>query len=181
MKSNVMKQFLQGSGSEDKEEMALQITSMADIFTIILIFLLKSFSTGMTTINPPQGMVLPSVTSQTRDQLKESIKVEIMPNSILVDSKQIMKIENFIIEEEGSDLFSSMMVGEIATVGQPVSMKLVEVLSRERAKSLAEGPSTRLTILSHENAPYSTVRTVVNSAASAGYADLQLVVVGAVD
>ena len=56
-------------------EMALQITSMADIFTILLVFLLKSFSTGVTNITPSGNMVLPE--AHKVDALVETLKVEI--------------------------------------------------------------------------------------------------------
>ena len=41
------------------EEMSLQITSMADIFVIILVFLLKSYATSSVNVNPMAGMSLP--------------------------------------------------------------------------------------------------------------------------
>jgi hypothetical protein len=55
--------------------MALQITSMADIFTILLVFLLKSYSTGALDIAPSKGMKLPEVQLATGSV--EALKVEV--------------------------------------------------------------------------------------------------------
>lgn len=45
---------------KSSEEMTIQITSMADIFTIILVFLLKSYSTSAVNITPSNGLKLPT-------------------------------------------------------------------------------------------------------------------------
>jgi len=77
-------------------DMALQITSMADIFTIILVFLLKSFSTGISNLTPNE-IVLPEGTNG--DEVTEMLKIEIGPKSILVDDKAVTKLEQFEINQ----------------------------------------------------------------------------------
>jgi biopolymer transport protein TolR len=72
-----------GHGNED---MVLQITSMADIFTIILVFLLKSFATGTTSIEPGE-ITLPE--SVMTDPVTETNKIQIAENGILLDDKRI--------------------------------------------------------------------------------------------
>ena len=48
-----------------KTTFILQLTSMVDMFTILIVFLLKSFSTSAVHITPHQNLNLPSSTSQT--------------------------------------------------------------------------------------------------------------------
>jgi hypothetical protein len=50
------------------EEMSLQITSMADIFMILLVFLLKSLSSGTIQIAPSKGLQLPISAGQRLDR-----------------------------------------------------------------------------------------------------------------
>ncbi|HLD98639.1 MAG TPA: biopolymer transporter ExbD [Bdellovibrionota bacterium] len=169
MRSKVLKRFL--SSDDQKEEMALQITSMADIFTIILIFLLKTFATGITTITPSQGMVLPQVVRMNQSQMKEAVKIEILPETILLDTKPVLRVHNFEIAPE------QLAESKTALVN-PVSFTIIEALVKVRTTAAAGHSTTHVVVLAHEDAPYSTVRTVMNSAASAGYGDLQLVVVG---
>src|SRR4051794_6283392 len=76
-----------------KEEMTLQITSMADIFTILLVFLLKSFSTSISSITPSNNLVLPE--AKGPDEVKEMLKVEISPDTILLDDKPVTTLIQF--------------------------------------------------------------------------------------
>lgn len=144
--------------------MALQITSMADIFTIILVFLLKSFSTGIANISPAQGMMLPSVTAKSEALIKEASKLEILPDGVLIDQKPVMKLRNF-----------AHALGEDAEYAEPV----YQALQQERAKSRQPASESNLIVLADERTPYSTLKLITASAARAGYVDLQLIVVGA--
>ena len=84
------------------EDLSLQITSMADIFMILLVFLLKNYSTTLTNISPVQGTRLPVAHSDTA--LKDTLKVEISKDSILIDQKPIISLNNFqIAQAEGSE------------------------------------------------------------------------------
>jgi biopolymer transport protein ExbD len=151
------------------EEMSLQITSMADIFTIILIFLLKSFATGLTTITPSQGMVLPALTVPTQAQMKEALKVELLPEAVLIDQKPVATMHNFQLPAETVDNLGPTP----ATISKP----LMEALSREKAKYAAGHNDTSLIVMAHEKVPYATIKTVINTAAVVGYVDLQLVAI----
>src|ERR1700745_2661115 len=78
-----------------KEEMSLQITSMADIFTIILVFLLASLAVGMTGITA-NNVPLPEV--KTANVAVESLKVEVGKDSILIDGKEITHLKEFVLD-----------------------------------------------------------------------------------
>src|SRR5262249_7431551 len=82
-----------GKKKKPGEDMALQITSMADIFTIILVFLLQRYSIGLTTIAPSKDTVLPE--AKANDEMKETLKLEIASDSILVDAKPAVQLTNF--------------------------------------------------------------------------------------
>ena len=171
MKSGVMKYL---EKEEQSTDMSLQITSMADIFVIILVFLLKSFSTGLAALAPSQGMVLPNVTTMTQNQLKDATKIEILSNAILVDQKKVADINNFMIESMQA-LQDSTQPVENGAIFKP----LYEALLNEKQKDLRAGKQdSSLMILADEKTPYATLKTIMASAASAGYADLQLVVIG---
>src|SRR5262244_3024701 len=78
------------------EEMALQITSMADIFTIILVFLLKSYATSAITVTPTAGMLLPE--AHAGDTSVEALKVEISQNAVQVDGQPVVKLNTFAFD-----------------------------------------------------------------------------------
>src|SRR5437868_652994 len=82
------------------EEMALQITSMADIFTIILVFLLKSYATSAVNVTPTAGLLLPE--AHAGDAPIEAVRVEISKEAVQVDGLPVVKLTNFDFDK--SDL-----------------------------------------------------------------------------
>ena len=75
-------------------DVALQITSMADIFMILLVFLLKNYANSVTTIAPTAHLVLPEV-KQSVNVIKETLKVEIADSTILIDQKPAVRLQGF--------------------------------------------------------------------------------------
>jgi biopolymer transport protein ExbD len=164
------------------EDMALQITAMADIFTVILVFLLKSVSTGISNVTPAAELKLPEV-AKTEDEMVETLKVEILADGILIDDKPVTRMVDF--KFDGNDIESN---------GTPRSLNVALIKERENEKSrkpsseeeaAAEKPGAeqkkphlpRLMILADQRTPYSTLKTVLASATITGFADFKLVVV----
>jgi biopolymer transport protein ExbD len=83
----------------DPGQAKLQLTSMMDMFTIILVFLLKIYSTHGQLIVPSQDLTLPMSVVQNPPEL--GLDVTVSSEYILVNGREIERTEN-IIE---SDLF----------------------------------------------------------------------------
>jgi len=155
------------NADDESEEMTLQITSMADIFTIILVFLLKSLSTGMSNITPTQAMSLPSVSSDSKNTMREALVLEVGKTGVLVDQTPVAILTNFGFEASEEEF----------------TKKVLEALLRERVKNRKREPASvdaqtdpNLLVMADELTPYSTLKAIMNAAATAGYVDLQLVV-----
>jgi len=144
------------------EDMALQITSMADIFTIILVFLLKSTASGIASISP-NGANLP--VGQGSEILKETLKLEVSKDVVTVDDKNVMSLVNFDVP-----------LTEVIENG--MSQSVYQALMEKRKNHQEGNGNSELLVLADENTPYSTLKTVLASAANSGFVDLQLVVVG---
>ena len=155
--------------SHANEEIALQITSMADIFTILLVFLLKSYSAGVVGVSPDKDTKLP--VARGGDQAVEALKVEVSGGSLLLEGKPIAKLNQYE--------FARNDIREGGT-----SHALTEALRAERKRQLYIAqenpdvkPDARIMILADQNTPYDTLKTVLASAAVHGYTDFKLVVV----
>lgn len=151
------------------EDMSLQITSLADIFVIILVFLLKSYSTGSVSISPAKGFLMPE--AQAADASIDALKVEIAEGAVSVDGQPVAELKNFRFEG-----------GELQ--GNGASIKLSKALERERQKQLLIAKSNsdvkvdpKIIVVSDQRVPYSTVKSVLASAALNGYTDFKLAVV----
>jgi biopolymer transport protein ExbD len=151
-----MKRFLKKKKKPLGTEMSLQITSMADIFTILLVFLLKSYSVGALEVQPIRGLQLP--VANHNDSSESRITLEIAENTVQLDGQAVLPLKNF--EFEG------------ATRLDPLSQEL----ARKRGL-LQENSQGKLVLVADARAPFETIEAVMKTAASQGFADLKLAIV----
>jgi biopolymer transport protein ExbD len=174
MRRNRRKRF--GRRAHGNEDMALQITSMADIFTIILVFLLKSFATGTTSIEPAREITLPE--SVMTDPMSETNKIEISEHGILLDDKQVADLRNFRFER--GSLESDGSIRSLNTVlhdlqRNPASTDEAAAVPVTPPKDLSK--STEMLVVADKKTPYTTIKTVLDTLSSNGFSDFKLVVV----
>jgi len=143
------------------EQMALQITSMADIFVIILVFLLKSYSVEGLPYEPSVALNPPS--AKGRVEKTEALKVEIAKTAVNLGGKSVAKIDGFKFGKKDID-------------SEGASASLRGALARAKATAVAGPKGSKLIVVADEGAPYETIKAVLASAASEGYLDIQLAV-----
>lgn len=76
----------------EEHEYPLNITAMMDMMTIILVYLLKSYSSDPTNITPQGDLSMPF--STTRLKPEAAVPLAVSKNSILVNDKEVCKIIN---------------------------------------------------------------------------------------
>jgi biopolymer transport protein ExbD len=148
------------------EDMVLQITSMADIFTIILVFLLKSFATGASPVSPSQDMNLPE--SASSDQMAEAMKIEVSQDAVIFEEKTIAGLKNFRfdpadLENDGTARSLNIAMRRPASVTTPDTPEG------------SAGPG--LLVMADKKVPYTTLKTIMDTAAGNGFSNFKLVVV----
>ena len=159
-----------GHQGHAEEDMVLQITSMADVFTIILVFLLKSFASGAVTLSPAAGTQLPVAHAESISA--EALKLEITETSIQVDGHPVLTLHAFRFDARDADAESGG------------SRVLMTALERERKKqALIAGANSdvkvdsKVLVIADSRTPYSTIKTALASAAAHGFSDFKLVVI----
>ena len=151
------------------EDMALQITSLADIFVILLVFLLKSFATGSVNLSPSQGLLLPE--AHASEASIEALKVEISETSIAVGRPAgRCRSRRFVSNRQ------------ICVRTDPPALSKVLERERQRQLMIARANSDvkvdpKILVISDQRVPYATVKSVLASAALNGYTDFKLAVV----
>lgn len=151
-------------------DMELQITSMADIFTILLVFLLKSYATGAANITPDKGMTLPQA-QNTDSSAVEALKLHVSKEAVQIEGAPVAALKEFAFDP--------------ADLGQNgVSTALSAALKRERDRQLLIAKANsdvkvdpKIIVVSDQETPYSTIKTVLASAAVNGYTDFKLAVI----
>ena len=152
---------------QENDEVSLQITSMADIFTIILVFLLKSYSSM--NITPSPGVTIPQGIGGSPQV--EALKLEVSQDAVLVENKPITSLQDYhfskqdLLENRSSRTVVQSLTGE-----------------RKRQELIAQSNPTvkvdsKILIIADQKTPYSTLKTVLASAALTGYTDYKLVVI----
>jgi len=136
----------------------LQITSMADVFTILLDFLLKGLATDVLQITPANATRLPASTS-AKSISENALQIEITPSEIMVEKDTVGTIENFIPQ------LNERLKTE---------RKKQEMISKanESVKN-----DTRAIVIADEKTPYQTINTVLKSLAANGYSEINFAVI----
>ncbi len=153
------KSFLPGKSKN--EQMELQITSMADIFVIILVFLLKSYSVEGIPYEPSLALNPPTATG--RVEKTDSLKVEISKSSVNLGGKNVASVNGFKFPSNDIDSGGA-------------SSALRRALAKSHAKAESGAKGAKLMVIADQGAPYETIKAVLASAASEGYLDIQLAV-----
>jgi biopolymer transport protein TolR len=147
--------------------MSLNITAMADIFVVLLVFLLKSYASGAMTITPVTGARLPM--ANARSQKVEALKVEISQTDLVLEGKHVAKLQDFQFDRK--DLtgpgFSKLLFGAIKDLRAKA----------DKDKTPAE-QSARIIIIADKDTPYSSIKVILASAAGNGMTDFKLAVRG---
>ena len=160
---NKQKSFLKRRPGQTGE-MSLQITSMADVFTILLIFLLKGYASDAANVQPTAGMRIPSAVGSAN--LQESLKVEVAQDAILVDGAPVVTLQSFGVRS--NDDWKA----------------LNESLAQSRARQdliSAQNPdvskSAKLLLIADGRAPWPLLRETLRVAQANGFTEPQLAVV----
>lgn len=144
---------------------ALNITSMTDMFTILLVFLLQSYSTSEVQILPEKNLRLPN--SNSTNNPVEAIRVSISSKELKLDQTVISQIEDMKFASKDLDPNDTNFI-------LPLFNELDKL-----AKSASKGPAKEGKILlqADVNLPYQTLRKVMYTASMAGFPQLKLVTV----
>jgi biopolymer transport protein TolR len=151
------------SGSKKKSgDISLNITAMADIFVVLLVFLLKSYATGAMAVTTTAELNLPMAKNQ--NQAVEATKIEISATHLVVEGQPIVELQDF-----------KFPMDDLLPVG--ISKKLFETLKEHKEKSL-DPENTNVIILADKDVPYSSLKVILTSAAGSGLTNFKLAVMG---
>jgi biopolymer transport protein ExbD len=159
---------------------SLNINSMMDMMTIILVFLLKSYATSDVSVAPSAELVLPFSSAQKAPQLAVNLVIE--KSKLLVDGVAVMALTTEPDEANPGQELVAVPADELQ--GQLVG-KLYDRL-REKAdgaKSLAaqSGNSEhefkgRILLQVDKDMPFSVLRTIMYTAGQAEFGEFRFIV-----
>lgn len=149
----------------------IQITSMVDMFIILLVFLLKSYSTSPVNITPNKSLQLAQSTAST-DPV-DVLKMVISKSGLFVEDEKIADLKNNEFENAQLDVNDKEFI-----------RPLFEALDKkaQQSKDIAKINSTiefdgKVFMQVDRDLPYAVLKKIMYTSMLAGYYDVKFAVV----
>ena len=135
----------------------LQLTSLVDVLTILLVFLIKSFSEDPISINVPKEIELAEATVQ--NSFSQELELYISPNNIFLEQKNIISTEK---------------ANSLVTLEIPALYTLLKKIKRESI--FPNSKKGYLNIQCDKNIPFKVLKKVLYTSKKAGFSKYSLLV-----
>lgn len=157
------------------QSFTLNITSMTDMFTILLVFLLQTFASAEVQIDPIESLRLPSSNSEKNPI--DGVKISLTQDKLLIDTTILAQLKNNEFEASAIDSNDSNFIKPLFTALQQLNNRLVHTTgSNKDVKDAALKPG-KILFQADQELPYSTLRKVMYTASMAGFPNLKMVTV----
>lgn len=160
----------------ETEPVQLNIVAMMDMFTIILVYLLKSYASDSVQISPSPDTLLPQSTSQLN--LQEAVIVAISPKVILVNDRKVAGVKD------------GRVVAEFKKDNNPASMYIVPLYDALKSEGNKQKMFARynkkkqemqfkglLTVVADKRVPFRLLTEVLYTAGQAEYGAYKFAVI----
>ena len=143
----------------------LQLTSLIDIFTVLLLFLLKSLVVGGAVVTPFPGVKLPP--SSATSSFKEAPVVVVANDQVVVDGERVCKTEDVLNADQ-------LQVPALESALAAVRQKSESLSQREGSERKFEG---RMILQADESIPFHVLQKVMYTSQTVGFYDITLAVI----
>lgn len=140
---------------------ALNLTSLMDVFTILVFFLLVN-SAASEVLEPPKQITLPDSVVETKPA--ETAVILVSDEAVLVQGEAVIATSNVVNAKQE-------VIPEISEKLKEIRDNVIGVST----KTVAE--SGKVTILSHKTIPFKVLQKVMTSCTVAGYGTINLAVI----
>lgn len=138
----------------------MNLTSLMDVFTILVFFLLVNSATTEV-LETPKQLTLPASVVEAKP--RETVVIFISVNDVTVQGETVVLISE-ILESRTQD------IGPIATRLRELSENVIGLSTQAIARS------QEVTILADRTVPFSVIKRVMSTCTSEGYAQISLAV-----
>jgi biopolymer transport protein ExbD len=143
----------------------LQLTSLIDIFTVLLLFLLKSLVVGGAVVTPFPGVKLPP--SSATQSFKEAPVVVVANHQVIVDGAGVCATEDVLNSTE-------LQVPALEQALAAVRQKSESLAGHEGSARKFEG---RMILQADESIPFHVLQKVMYTSQTVGFYDITLAVI----
>jgi len=140
---------------------ALNLTSLMDVFTILVFFLLVN-SASTEVLETPKQLTLPA--SAVEEKPRETVVIFVSPTEVTVDGEVVALVDE-ILTAQGRD---------IAAIGDVLAQVNESVIG---TTTRAVAQSREVTILADKGVPFNVVKKVMSTCTSQGFERISLAVI----
>lgn len=144
------------------QSFGLNITSMTDMFTILLVFLLQTYNASEVNLEPVSGVRLPS--STTEKNPINGVKLSISPTELKFEQTVVAKVANNQIEQAAIDPSDSNFI-----------KPLFDELQKFNTTHETLAKTGKVLLQADQELPFSTIRKIMYTASMAGFPNLKIV------
>lgn len=139
---------------------ALNLTSLMDIFTILLLYLLVNQSDS-TALNPPKDITLPDSIVEAKP--RETLVVSVSGDEVFVQGESVVLM--------------SQVVASKSNVIEPIMARMKQIRESSLGiKTQSEGQNEEVTLMADRTVHYSALKRIMISCTAAGYNKISLAV-----
>lgn len=160
MKSSLRAKRMARNHRRNKTSSKLNLTSLMDIFTILVFFLMLN-SGDVEVLQSDKDIKLPSSVSEQKPDV--TLLVKISATDIIVQGRPVASVDDILAGDEGT-------IAELDKELQYLAERKPLLSDIEKEKGRA------VTIMGHQDIPYTLLKRVMTTCAAADYRDISLAV-----
>jgi len=149
--------------SRNKKKVAgLNLTSLMDVFTILVFFLLFHSSSGSEALEAPKQIKLPDSVVETKP--RETVVIMVSPEAVLVQGEAVMSTLDLL--DAGNET-----VTEITERLKQLERNIIGISTKTIAAS------KEVTILADRSIPFRALKKIMSTCTGSGYGRISLAVI----
>jgi len=138
----------------------MNLTSLMDVFTILVFFLLVN-SGSVEILDSPKDVTLPESRVETKP--RETVVIFVSPEEVLVQGKLVAYVDDILTDK--------------ASALDPIAARLAELKENViGTNTLTVSTSQEVTILADRSVPFTVIKTIMTTCTSEGFENVSLAV-----
>lgn len=146
-----------------KTALMVNVTSLTDMFTVILVFLLQTYNTSEVQLEPPPDLRMP--TSQSEGVLTQGLEMTLSKESLSIGKEVLAQVNGKDFASGDKDPKDPNFI--------PALFKSLEKTSKETTvKAVKDG---QILLIADRELPYAVIKKVMYTASMAGFPQVKLI------
>ena len=138
----------------------MNLTSLMDVFTILVFFLLVN-SGSVEVLDTPKEVTLPESRVETKP--RETVVIFVSPEEVLVQGKLVAYVDDILTDQSGAL--------------DPIAARLAELKENViGTNTLTVSTSQEVTILADRSVPFIVIKTIMSTCTGEGFENVSLAV-----